>query len=60
VIANDGNASFATVPRPTDWQAGEESMNAHVEWLRVMREKFLRERDRLKEAARRYEGGEFI
>ena len=35
-------------------------MNAHVEWLREMREKFVRERDRLKEAARRYEGGEFI
>jgi len=35
-------------------------MNAHVEWLREMREKFLRERDLLKEAARPYRGGEFI
>jgi multimeric flavodoxin WrbA len=60
VIAGDGVASFRTVPRPRGWQAGEESMNAHVKWLREMREKFLRERDRLKEAARRYEGGDFI
>jgi len=60
VIAGNGKASFLTVPRPHGWQGGEESMNAHVEWLREMREKFLRERDLLKEAARPYRGGEFI
>jgi multimeric flavodoxin WrbA len=60
VVAGNGEASIRTVPRPRSWQAGEESLNAHVEWLREMRAKFLRERERLKEVSSRYEGGEFL
>ena len=47
VTAGNGVASFRTDPRPHDWQAGEASMNAHVERLREVREKFLLVRDRL-------------
>jgi hypothetical protein len=55
----DGRFSLATVPPAHGWQ-GREAMRSHGEWLKEMRERYLRERDRLKEVTRRYAGGDFI
>ena len=59
VLAEDGGVRLSTVPPVHSWR-GDESMHAHGEWLREMRERYLRERVRLKEVALRYTGGEFI
>jgi multimeric flavodoxin WrbA len=59
VHAEDGKVLLRTVPPAHSWR-GDTSMHAHGEWLREMRERYLRERSRLKEAAIRYVGGEFI
>lgn len=39
---------------------GSEARKAHGEWLVGMKQKFLRERDRLKAVGARYKGGEFL
>lgn len=59
VHVEDGRVLLRTVPPAHGWR-GDASMHAHGEWLREMRERYLRERTRLKEAALRYAGGEFI
>ncbi|MFZ2223440.1 MAG: flavodoxin family protein [Candidatus Deferrimicrobium sp.] len=59
VLVEDGRVRLRTVPPAHGWR-GDASMHAHGEWLREMRERYLRERTRLKEAALRYAGGEFI
>lgn len=59
VLAEDGRVLLRTVPPAHSWR-GDASMRAHGEWLREMRERYLRERTRLKEAAHRYAGGDFI
>jgi len=59
VVPRDGGISLKTVPPAHSWQ-GREAMHSHGEWLREMRERYLRERDRLKEISRRYAGGDFI
>jgi hypothetical protein len=59
VLAEDGRVRLRTIPPAHSWR-GDASMRAHGEWLREMRERYLRERSRLKEAALRYAGGEFI
>ncbi|HEX9205751.1 MAG TPA: flavodoxin family protein [Candidatus Deferrimicrobiaceae bacterium] len=59
VAPRDGGISLRTVPPAHNWQ-GREAMRSHGEWLREMRERYLRERERLKEVSRRYAGGDFI
>ena len=59
VLAEDGRVRLRTVPPAHGWR-GDASMRAHGEWLREMRERYLRERARLREAARAYAGGDFI
>ena len=55
----DGGVSLRTVPPAHSWQ-GREAMRTHGEWLKEMRERYLRDRDRLKELSRSYAGGDFV
>lgn len=48
-----------TAPPAHPWR-GPESRKAHGEWLIGMKERYRRERERLKEACRPYAGGDFI
>lgn len=59
LTGDDGLTRIRTAPPAHVWR-GDASMHAHGEWLREMRERYLRERTRLKEAARPYAGGEFV
>lgn len=59
VIVGDGGFRLHIDPPAHSWR-GNADMHAHGKWLREMRERYLRERMRLKEAAARYSGGEFL
>lgn len=50
---------LATTPPAHSWR-GPAARKAHGEWLIGMKEKYLRERERLKEVASAYAGGDFI
>lgn len=60
-VTADGGAGVRIAIRPPahTWR-GKEAMKAHGTWLIGMKEKYLRERERLKEVARVRAGGEFI
>ncbi len=59
-VSPDGETiRLETHPPAHSWR-GPAARKAHGEWLIGMKEKDLRERDRLKEVARVYAGGDFI
>lgn len=59
VFADGVAARIETRPPRHTWR-GPEAMKAHGEWLIGMKEKYRRERERLKSLARDRAGGEFI
>lgn len=59
-VCADGPALRAETRPPAHSWRGREAMKAHGAWLKGMRERFLRERDRLKAAAAPYRGGDFL
>lgn len=59
VSPDGGTIRLATRPPAHSWR-GPAARKAHGEWLIGMKEKYLRERERLKEVARVYAGGDFI
>jgi hypothetical protein len=56
--AEDG-VRLETAPPQHSWR-GPEARKAHGAWLIGMKERYRRERERLKEACRPYAGGNFI
>lgn len=59
-VSPDGEGiRLSTRPPAHSWR-GPAARKAHGEWLIGMKEKYLRERERLKEIARGYAGGNFI
>ncbi len=57
--AENGGLRVETRPPAHAWRGGE-ARKAHGLWLIGMKEKYIRERDRLRELAKAYAGGEFI
>ena len=59
-ISADGESVRVETRGPAHaWRAGE-ARKSHGDWLVMMKERYLRERERLKEVARVHAGGEFI
>lgn len=59
VSAGRDGIRFALAPPAHIWR-GPAARKAHGEWLVGMKEKFIREKERLKEVSRGYAGGKFI
>jgi multimeric flavodoxin WrbA len=59
MFPRDGGVSLRTVPPAHSWQ-GREAMRSHGDWLKEMRERYLRDREQLREISRRYAGGDFV
>jgi hypothetical protein len=59
VAGRGDGVRIETVPPAHSWR-GPDARRAHGEWLVGMKEKFRRERERLKEACLPYAGGNFI
>lgn len=59
-VRGEGDGLGVSIRPPAHTWRGPEAMKAHGLWLIGMKEKYARERERLKEIARSRAGGEFI
>ncbi|MDA8121684.1 MAG: flavodoxin family protein [Deltaproteobacteria bacterium] len=59
-VAGEGEGVRIETVAPAHSWRGPDARKAHGEWLIGMKERYLRERDRLKEVSRPYAGGNFI
>jgi multimeric flavodoxin WrbA len=60
VVSADGDGVRLSTVAPVHSWRGPDARKTHAEWLIGMKEKFLRDRELLKNAARGYSGGTFI
>jgi len=59
-VSSEGDSPRLSTTAPAHSWRGPESRKTHIEWLIGMKEKFRRDRERLKSVAQSYSGGTFI